>query len=167
MDLTEDCVLKYLKTEFPDDTAEQQKYYLMNCIKKSPKVNIRHFAERVQTLNRYIALLPGLYNSPQATSVTKQAKPFDDHDLANMLLRMCPKTYETQWKLTQGTVPQSIMGLVEVLETIEESKNAKRAQEKSKGSSDGKRKGSPMSSLNGRIPKKHKQSPKPSKKCKL
>ena len=65
--------------------------------------------------------------------------------MANMLLRMCPKTYETQWKLTQGTVPQSIMGLVEVLETIEESENAKRAQEKSKGSSDGKKKGSPMS----------------------
>ena len=82
----EDCVLKYLKTEFPDDTAEQQKYYLMNCVKKSAKVNIRHFTEHVETLNRYIALLQGLYNSPQATSATKQAKPFDDHDLANMLL---------------------------------------------------------------------------------
>jgi hypothetical protein len=52
------------------------------------------------------------------------------------------------------------------LETIEEAYNTKRAQEKSKGSSDGKTKNGHMSSPNDRIPKKAKPSDKPSKKCK-
>jgi hypothetical protein len=42
-----------------------------------------------------------------------------------------------------------------------------RAQEKSKGSSDGKRESGHMTSPNDRIPKKAKPSDKPSKKCKL
>lgn len=162
-----DCIFKYLKTQFADDAADVQRYYVMNTIKKSAKVGIRPFVDRVQTLNRYIGMLPGLYNSPQAVAGTKEAKPFDEHDLANLILRMCPREWETQWKLSQKTVPQTVTELVEVLETIEEAYNAKRAQEKSKGSSDGKRKNGHMSSPNDRIPKKAKPSEKPSKKCKL
>jgi hypothetical protein len=117
----------------------------MNTIKKSVKVPIRSFVDRVQTLNWYIGMLPGLYNSPQAAG-TKEAKPFDEHDLAKLILRMCPPEWETQWKLSQKTVPQTVSEIVEVLETIKEAYNAKRAQEKSKGSSDGKRKNGHMTS---------------------
>ena len=81
--------------------------------------------DQVQTLKRYIGMLPGLYNSLQAVACTKEAKPFDEHDLANLILCMCPKKWETQWKLSQKTVPQSVSELVEVLETIEEAYNAK------------------------------------------
>jgi hypothetical protein len=80
---------------------------------------------------------------------------------------MCPKEWDTQWKLYQKMVPQSVSELVKVLETTEEAYNAKRAREKSKGSSDGKRKNGHMSSPNVCIPKKAKPSDKPSKKCKL
>ena len=54
-----------------------------------------------------------------------EAKPFDENGLADLIPRMCPKEWETQWKLSQKMVL---------------SYNAKRPQEKSKGSSDGKRK---------------------------
>jgi hypothetical protein len=30
-----DCIIKYLKTQFSDDTADVQRYYVMNTIKKS------------------------------------------------------------------------------------------------------------------------------------
>jgi hypothetical protein len=94
----------------------------MNTIKKSVKIPVCPFMDLVLTLNRYIYMLPGLYNSPQAVAGTKEAKPFDEHDLANLILRMCPKEWEMQWKLSQKTVPQSVFELVEVLvlETIEE-----------------------------------------------
>jgi hypothetical protein len=80
---------------------------------------------------------------------------------------MCPRELKTQWKLSQKTVPQTVSELVEVLDSIKEAYNAKRAQEKSKGSSDGKRKNGHMSSPNDPIPKKAKPSDKPSKKCRL
>jgi len=67
-------------------------------------------------------MLLGLYNSQQAVAGTKEAMPFDEHDLANLILSMCPMEWEMQWKLSQKTVPQSVFELVEVrvLETIEE-----------------------------------------------
>ena len=33
-----DCIFKYLKTQFADDAADVQRYYVMNMIKKSAKV---------------------------------------------------------------------------------------------------------------------------------
>jgi hypothetical protein len=44
--------------------------------------------------------------------------PFDEHDLVNLILSMCPTEWEMQWKLSQKTVPWSVSELMEVLETI-------------------------------------------------
>ena len=63
-----DCIIKYLKTQFSDDTADVQRYYVMNTIKKSVKIPVCPFMDLVLTLNRYIYMLPGLYNSPQAVA---------------------------------------------------------------------------------------------------
>ncbi len=87
----------------------------MNTIMKSVKIPVRPFVDWVQTLNRYIGMLLGLYNSPQAVAGTKEAMPFDEHDLANLILSMCPTEWEMQWKLSQKTVPWSVSELMEVL----------------------------------------------------
>ena len=43
-----DCIFKYLNTQFPDDAADVQRYYVMNTIKKSAKVG-----PDTQPLHRY------------------------------------------------------------------------------------------------------------------
>jgi hypothetical protein len=46
-------------------------------------------------------------------------EPFDDANLASHMLRMVPKHWQDHYKLTGGTVPQSVCKLLEALECIE------------------------------------------------
>jgi hypothetical protein len=49
----------------------------------------------------------------------QEVAPFNDADLASHILRMVPKHWQDQYKLTGTTVPQSIRKLLEALECIE------------------------------------------------
>ena len=153
-----DCVIRHLKTEFAHDAAESQKYYMTHNLRKSQKVKVRHFSERIQTLNRYIGYLPSLYNSPNAVSTTELEKPLKEAELAQLLLSMCPRKWGLKYKLTQKTVPTSVSSLVEVLETIEDSEALDKPKPVQPKEGSGKRKG--MQSYNDRIPKKAKSNPK-------
>ena len=62
-------------TMFGNDTAEAQRYYNSNCLKKPNRVPIRQFVQRMQQLNDYLELLPCLYQSNQATKTTKKVGP--------------------------------------------------------------------------------------------
>ena len=73
--------------------------------------------QRVQQLNGYLDLLPCLFYSERMTKLTKVVEPFDDADLASHILRMVPKHWQDQYKLTGGTVPQSVRKLLERLST--------------------------------------------------
>ncbi len=64
-------------------------------------------------------LLPCLFYSERATKLTKVVQAFNDVDQASHILRMVPKNWQDQYKLTGGTVPQSIRKLLEALECIE------------------------------------------------
>ena len=115
----EDCVNFHLLTVFRTDAAERQKIYISNTLKKPQRVPVRYFFQRVEQLNGYLRHLPCLYNSPKATSITSAVTPFDDAELANLLLRMCPDAWQNQYDLTQETVPQGLRKLLTVLENIE------------------------------------------------
>ncbi len=47
----DDCVMFHLLTVFPDNTAEQERYYITNVLKKPQRVSIRQFVQRVEQLN--------------------------------------------------------------------------------------------------------------------
>jgi hypothetical protein len=47
-----------LLTMFPNNAAEQIKYYLLNVLKKSQRVGVHRFVHRVEQLNAYVAQLP-------------------------------------------------------------------------------------------------------------
>ena len=83
---------------------------------------VRYFFQRVEQLNGYLMHLPCLYYSPQASAATTSVMPFDDAELANLLLRMCPDAWQNQYDLTQDTVPQDLRKLLTVLENIEKCK---------------------------------------------
>ena len=162
------CVTRHLLTVFEEDAAERQKYYISNIIKKPQRVTVRAFFTRVEQLNSYIKLLPSVFYSPKATEFTKPAEPFDEAELAVMLLRMCPESWQNQYELTQTTVPQDTRRLLVVLENIEKavgtSSTVPTAKVQTTSAAPGKskkRKG--MSSAADRIPKK----PRVEKNCAL
>ena len=95
------------------------------------------------------------------TASTKPIQSYDEADLANLLLRMCPKSWQDQYDLTQDSLPQSVRKLLVVLENVEKveaNSNAKdrakkESTEKATGKREkGKRKGT--SSTDYCIPKK-------------
>jgi hypothetical protein len=54
----EDCVMFHLLTLFPNNAAEQERYYITNLLKKPQRVSIRQFVQHVEQLNSYISQLP-------------------------------------------------------------------------------------------------------------
>jgi hypothetical protein len=52
------CVMFHLLTVFPINAAEQEKYYILNVLKKPQCVNVRQFECHVEQLNAYIAQMP-------------------------------------------------------------------------------------------------------------
>ena len=115
----QDCITFHLLDMFPSDAAEQQRFYISNVLKKPQRVTVRHFFQRVEQLNGYLSYLPCTYDSPRATAATKPVAAFDEAELANLLLRMCPKSWQDQYDLTQDSLPQSVRKLLGVLENVE------------------------------------------------
>jgi hypothetical protein len=115
----DDCITHHLLTVFTIDSAERQKFYISNFLKKPQRVTVCAFFTRIEQLNSYIKLLPGLYNSPAAGPATKPVEPFDEAELASQLLRMCPESWQNHHNLAQETVPQETRKLLLVLENIE------------------------------------------------
>ena len=160
----QDCVSFHLLNVFQADAAERQRFYISNVLKKPQRVPVRYFFQRVEQLNGYLLHLPCLFYSPRATAATLAVAPFDDAELANLLLRMCPEAWQNQYDLTQETVPQDLRKLLTVLENIEKCEQSSNVPTKTpaigvvngkpngNAEKSGKRKG--MSSSGDRIPKK-------------
>jgi hypothetical protein len=84
-------VMFHLLIVFPNNAAEQEKYYLFNVLKKPQRVGIRQFVQCVEQLNTYIAQLSCWYYSPSYnTGIMLANVPFSKADLASHVLRMCP-----------------------------------------------------------------------------
>ncbi len=84
-------VMFHLLTVFPNNAAEQEKYYLSNVLKKPQSVGIHQFVQRVEQLKAYIAQLPCWYYSPSYNpGMTPANVPFSRRaDLASHVLWMC------------------------------------------------------------------------------
>jgi hypothetical protein len=57
-ELFDDCIILHLITMFSNNTAEQEKYYLSNMLKKPQWVGMCQFIQHLEQLNAYIAQLP-------------------------------------------------------------------------------------------------------------
>ncbi len=81
----------HLLTVFPNNAAEQGKYYLSNVLKKPQRVGVRQFVQRIEQLNAYVVQLPCWYYSPNYVNGMMPANVlFTEADLASHVLRMCP-----------------------------------------------------------------------------
>jgi hypothetical protein len=86
-----DCAMFHLLTTFPIIAAEQEKYYILNVLKKPQCVNVRQFVHHVEQLNAIIAQMPCFYYSPNVNASTKPENvPFTEAELGSHVLCMCP-----------------------------------------------------------------------------
>ncbi len=53
--LFDDCMMFHLHTVFPNNVAEQKRYFLTNMLKKPQRVSMRQLVQRVEQLNAYVA----------------------------------------------------------------------------------------------------------------
>ena len=112
-----DCFILMLKTVFANNAAEQQKFYL-TCLRYSPKTRVRAFLQRFTTLAGYVSELPGIIHSRDATDTTKAVAPYEDNELATVMLHSFPTKWKTQYDLGHKAPPNSEY-LQNALEKIE------------------------------------------------
>jgi hypothetical protein len=117
----DDCMMFHLLTLFPNNAAEQERYYLTNVLKKPQCVSMCQFVQRVEQLNSYIAQLPCWYHGPSAKPTTILANvPFTEADLASHVLWMCPLTWQDHFNLhNKGMTPVDMRLLLMSLKAIE------------------------------------------------
>ncbi len=117
----DDCVMFHLITVFPNNAAEQEKYYLSNVLKKPQRVGICQFVQRVEQLNAHVVQLPCWYYSPGYNpGMTPANVPFKEADLASHVLRMCPHQWQDQYNLQEkGMNPMDMHSLQASLVAIE------------------------------------------------
>jgi hypothetical protein len=117
----EDCVMFDLLTVFPNNAAEQERYYIMKVLKKPQRVSIRQFVQRVERVNSYISQLPCWYYSPSVkTNTIPMNAPFAKADLSSHVLQMCPYAWQDQYNLhKKDGAPVDMRLLLQSLEAIE------------------------------------------------
>jgi hypothetical protein len=157
--LFNDCVMFHLLTVFPINAAEQEKYYILNVLKKPQRVKVHQFVGRVEQLNAYISQMPCFYYSPNANASTKlENVPFTEAELGAHVLHMCPIQWQDQYNMNKkGMMPMDMRLLLTSLEAIERVCTYKKSKsESSKKSSHKSKKGKkhPGTKATIRVPKK-------------
>jgi hypothetical protein len=120
-ELFDNCIMFHLLTVFPNNAAEQEKYYLSNVLKKPQWVGICQLVQHVKQLNAYVVQLPCWYYSPSYVAGMMLANvPFTKADLASHVLRMCPHQWQDQYNLQEkGMTPMDMHTLLASLKAIE------------------------------------------------
>ena len=115
-----DCIEQHKLTFFACDAVERLKYYMMCSIKKPVRSTIRHHVCRMETLNKYLGMLPMIKNSPMAVASTELGNiPFTEATHASIILSHLPLAWRNQHDLTHKTVPESPRAMLLDLENIE------------------------------------------------
>jgi hypothetical protein len=66
-----ECIDFHKLTVYSVDAAERQRFYMLCNLKKPAKSSIRSHVTWMETLNKYLGLLPTIKNSPQAVASTE------------------------------------------------------------------------------------------------
>jgi hypothetical protein len=115
-----DCIQMHLQTRLAYNAAENQRLYVMCGLKKSPKVTMRQFCERVATLNDAIEVLPMRFYSPKATEHTIKTEKYDNMTMVGNIMHTLPESWQNDLlKSVQGVTPETTRELLPLLELVE------------------------------------------------
>jgi hypothetical protein len=121
-----DCIELHKLTIFLTDAAEKQSYYMQQMIKKPQRVTVRQFMSCMGVLNDYLAYLPMVFNSTMAVAGTKKMNvPFDEADLARIMLNLIPFSWVNQYNMMHSTLPKNPRALLNDLEAIKQGMDEK------------------------------------------
>ena len=121
-----ECMELHKLTIFAVDTTETQRYYMQQSVKKPQRVPVCQYMARMGLLNDYLACLPTVKDSCKAVEDTKRVNvPFDEADLASIILKSLPPTWLNQYDLNHTPLPKSLRQLLLDLEAIERVMNEK------------------------------------------
>jgi hypothetical protein len=151
-----DCIELHKLTVFPANAAEKQCYYMQQTNKKPQRVMVCQSVSCMGVLNDYLGYLPTVFDLLTAVVGTKKMNaPFDEADLAGIVLNLVPSSWVNQYNMTHSTLPKNPRALLNDLEAIKQvmdekhsaslkakAKEASAASAAAKGSSR-KRSGSP------------------------
>jgi hypothetical protein len=106
---------------FPNNRAEQERYYITNVLKKPQCMSICQFVQHVEQLNSYISHLPCWCYSPSTKAgMIPMNVALTKANLVSHILRMCPHTWQGQFNLQEkGLNPMDIHSLLQCLKAIE------------------------------------------------
>ncbi len=158
-----DCLELHKLTVFSADAAERQRFYIQQAVCKPQRATVRQHISRMRKLNDYVNHLPTLKDSSKAVPTTKKGNiPFNEADLAAIVLSSVPMLWQNQYNLNYSTVPESMRTLLPDLEAIEQvmvEKKGANLKVKRKGSTaPSKANGNPKHKASGgptgRVPKK-------------
>jgi hypothetical protein len=92
-----DCIEQHKLTFFASDPAERLKYYMMCSVKKPVRSTIRQHVCRMETLNKYLGMLPTIKKSPMAIASTELGYvPFTEATHASIILSHLPVEWRNQ-----------------------------------------------------------------------
>ena len=115
-----DCIEQHKLTFFACDAVERLKYYMMCSIKKPVRPTVRQQVSRMETLTKYLRMLPTIKNSPMAVASTELGNiPFTKATHVSIILSHLPVAWRNQYDLTHKTVPKSPRTMLLDLENIE------------------------------------------------
>ena len=115
-----ECIKFHKLTFFSVDAVERLKYYLMCSVKKPMKWPIQMHVNQMETLNKYIGILPTIKNSLlTVTSMEFGNVPFTEATRASIILSHLPVVWRNQYDLTHKTVPESPHTMLIDLEHID------------------------------------------------
>ena len=89
-----DCIKFHKLTVFTVNAAIRLKYYLMCSIKKPMRWTIRQHINRMETLNKYLGMLPTIKNSPLAAASMEMGN-FPFTEATHAILRHLPVAWGT------------------------------------------------------------------------
>jgi hypothetical protein len=108
-----DCVELHKLTIFPADATEKQRYYMQQTIKKPQRVMVRQFVSCMGVLNDYLAYLHMIFDSSMAIEGTKKINvPFNEADLAGIVLNSVPSSWVNQYNMTHLMLPKNPRALL-------------------------------------------------------
>jgi hypothetical protein len=115
-----DCIELHKLTIFLMDTAEKQRYYMTQMVKKPQQATVHQYIACMGVLNDYLAHLPTVFNSLMAVEGTKKGNvSFNEADLAGIFLNSVPVSWMNQHSMTHTTLPDGPRTLLQDLELIE------------------------------------------------
>ncbi len=85
------CLELHKLTVFSADTAERQRFYIQQAVRKPQRATVQQHISRMGVLNDYVKHLPTMKDSSKAVPTTKKGNiPFGKPDLAAIVLLSVP-----------------------------------------------------------------------------